>query len=69
LNESDTFWEIVRSAMPEATVKSWIVIAETVDDEGNISLTFQTSDNMTRWLADGMLNYSLEQLPYGDDDE
>ena len=69
MNEEETFWGIVRSAMPEATVKSWIVIAETVGEDGQVSLVFQTSDNMTRWLADGMLNYTLEQLPYGDEDE
>lgn len=69
MSEAETFWEIVRDAMPDQVIKSWIVIAESVDEDGRVSLSMQTSDNMTRWLADGMLNYSLEQLPYGDEDE
>lgn len=46
---------LVSDAFPESMVTNWIVIAETFTADSR-SLQIATSDNMTTWLASGMLN-------------
>lgn len=51
--------KMVDDAFPESMVLNWIVIAETVNsNERNLQIA--TSDGMTTWLAQGMLNCATE---------
>ena len=67
------FWEIVRQAAPEATVNGWVLLIE-VRDSDKPRLLLKTSDLMTPWTAEGMLNYGLEMVAqieedYAEDEE
>jgi hypothetical protein len=62
--------ELLRAALPDVVVTNFIIVAE-VMDESETKLFISMSDNMTPWLANGMLQCGLELLgdSAGYDDE
>ena len=64
--------DLLRSALPNIVITNFILVAEVVDEE-ETKLFISMSDNMTPWLASGMLQCGLELLNdndgYDEDDE
>jgi hypothetical protein len=46
---------LVSDAFPDRIVSNWVVIAETVSADSR-TMQIATSENMTTWLATGMLS-------------
>ena len=58
------FREIMKKQMPNLVVSNFVMIAEVVSEDG-AELTIATSDSMTPWLANGMLNFGLTMMNSG----
>lgn len=58
INE-DLFQDLIHSVLPERLITNFIVIAEVMDDSGE-ELSVVMSDNMTPWLAVGMLKSAVD---------
>lgn len=67
------FSTFVSEAFPDKIVTNWVVIAETVSSDSR-TMQIATSENMTTWLASGMLSCAQDivvnsQYEIDDDDE
>ena len=49
------FDKMVGEAFPQKIVTNWIIVAETMSESGQ-DLHIATSDHMSSWLAQGMIN-------------
>jgi hypothetical protein len=72
-DEWQVYWDIVKTALPEKTITGWVLIAE-VHDSDRPRLHLATSELMTPWNAEGMLQRGLEKIAqieqeYADVDE
>lgn len=69
----DALEEMIRDAMPGSIVTHYVMIAEVVGPDGP-TISMATSDNMTPWLATGLLQYGLGMVeddffPFEDDED
>lgn len=63
--------DLLAGAFPNTVLVNYIVIAETLTDDGR-DLSIATSDTMTPWLAAGMLECAGEMImgqQYAHDDD
>jgi len=58
------FTEMVKGALPDKVVTNFIIIAEVVGGSEN-DLSIATSDGMTPWLANGMLQAGMDMIAMG----
>lgn len=67
MNDKEQFEEIIRQVMPNRLITNFILIAEIVngDDE---ELSVNVSNNMTPWLAMGMLGYAENMIKTREDE-
>lgn len=67
MNEKEQFEQIIRQVMPDRLITNFILIAEIVngDDE---ELSVNVSNNMTPWLAMGMLGYAENMIRTREDE-
>lgn len=67
MNDKEQFEEIIRQVMPDRLITNFILIAEIVngDDE---ELSVNVSNNMTPWLAMGMLGYAENMIKTREDE-
>lgn len=68
MTPDESIEDLIRGAMPETIVTNYIVVAETLGPDGP-QISIGMSDNMTPWLATGMLQFGLDMLHTADDDE
>jgi hypothetical protein len=61
VDEDDAIQEIIQGAVGENLVTHYIVILEVMSEEG-VDLRVAASDNMTEWLATGMLKVAQDML-------
>lgn len=67
MNDKEQFEQIIRQVMPDRLITNFILIAEIVngDDE---ELSVNVSNNMTPWLAMGMLGYAENMIRTREDE-
>lgn len=53
--------ELMRESFPDRMITNYIIIAESISSEAR-DLHVSTSDQMTTWLATGMLNCASEVI-------
>jgi hypothetical protein len=63
-DEDDAIRELVTSAFPETLITNYVVIAETYSGSG-AHLLLSVSEDITPWLAEGMLNSAMDMLAAG----
>lgn len=56
-SENEAFENIIKSALPDKMITNFVLVAEVVDSSGE-ELSIFMSDQMTPWLALGMLKYA-----------
>jgi hypothetical protein len=61
-----TFIDMMRDSMPEKVITNFVFVAEIVGNKDN-ELTIVTSNGMTPWLANGMLNAAEDMIISGID--
>ena len=61
-----TFIDMMKAAMPDKVITNFVFIAEIVSNEDN-RLNILTSNGMTPWLAQGMLNAAEDMIISGVD--
>lgn len=49
------FLNLIKDTFPDKMITNWIIVAESITDYGQ-DLHVASSNNMTTWLATGMLN-------------
>lgn len=57
--EDFDFTKMISDAFPDRMITSWIIVAESITGDSK-ELHVATSDEMTTWLATGMLNCAGE---------
>ena len=60
INE-DLFQDLIHSVLPERLITNFIVMTEVMDDSSE-ELSVVMSDNMTPWLAVGMLKSAVDMV-------
>lgn len=59
-----TFIDMMRAAMPDKVITNFVFVAEIVSNENN-ELSIATSNGMTPWLAQGMLQAAEDMILTG----
>jgi hypothetical protein len=62
----NVFIDMMKEAMPDKVVTNFVFVAEIVSNEDN-RLNIITSNGMTPWLAQGMLNAAEDMILSGVD--
>lgn len=55
-SENEAFEDIIKSAIPNKMISNFVLIAEVIDSDGE-ELSIFMSEQMTPWLALGMIKY------------
>lgn len=70
-NYEQSLEDLIREALPDIVVTNFVFVAEIMTENGT-NLYISMSDNMTPWLAQGMLQCGMELVADSgeyDDDE
>lgn len=59
-----TFIDMMRAAMPDKVITNFVFVAEVVSNDNN-ELSIATSNGMTPWLAQGMLQAAGDMIVTG----
>ena len=59
-SDSRRFWDLIKANVPESEIGNWVLLAEVHGEGDKTQLRMFTSDLMTPWLAEGIINYGLE---------
>lgn len=62
------FLELVQKSLPDKLIVNFVIVAEVADDVGS-QLSLFVSDTMSPWLAHGMLEYAIDMINSGEEDE
>jgi hypothetical protein len=65
---NEIFRELVQKSLPDKLIVNFVIIAEVADDVGS-QLSLFVSDTMSPWLAHGMLEYAIDMINSGEEDE
>ena len=71
MNSERSIEELIRESMPNTIVSHYIVVAEVIGENGP-TISVGMSDNMTPWLALGMLTCGMDMVQggvFGEDDD
>jgi hypothetical protein len=59
--DEEVFSEIIRGAMPGRIVSNFVLVCEVLTEDGS-ELSIATSDSMTPWLGNGMLQSAMSMM-------
>ena len=59
-----TFEEMTKNILPGSVITNFVVVAEVANNE-TTEIAISVSENMTPWLADGMLRAASEMVAAG----
>jgi hypothetical protein len=62
------FLELVQKSLPDKLIVNFVIVAEVADDVGS-QLSLFVSDTMSPWLAHGMLEYAIDMINSGEEDD
>jgi hypothetical protein len=65
---NEIFRELVQKSLPDKLIVNFVIVAEVADDVGS-QLSLFVSDTMSPWLAHGMLEYAIDMINSGEEDE
>ena len=61
------YWDLIKANIPEAQIGNWVLLVEVHGEKGT-RLRMETSELMTPWLAEGILNHGMEIVAQLEDD-
>jgi hypothetical protein len=65
---NEIFRELVQKSLPDKLIVNFVIVAEVADDVGS-QLSLFVSDTMSPWLAHGMLEYAIDMINSGEEDD
>lgn len=65
---NEIFRELVQKSLPDKLIVNFVIVAEVADEVGS-QLSLFVSDTMSPWLAHGMLEYAIDMINSGEEDD
>lgn len=60
-DDEEAFSELIRGAMPGRIISNFVLVCEVLTEDGS-ELSIATSDSMTPWLGNGMLQSAMNMM-------